>query len=275
MMGFDTRMIDPFGKPDHLPFMMATLPVSDIERQLRIELAACYRLVAHFGMTDLIYNHITVRIPNSGDHFLINPFGLLYEEVTASSLIRIDLDGNVVSPGNSEYGVNRAGYVIHSAVHAARPNVSCVIHTHTRAGVAVSVMESGLMPISQAALRFSGRTGYHDYEGPAVDEDERIRLVAALADNDVLILRNHGLLVCGRTIAEAFLLMQRLETACQIQVAALSGGPPIIPSEQSQRKTAEMFHPVGGRASDVSVDGNREWGALLRLLERLDAGYRD
>ena len=244
-----------------------------IERDTRIALAACYRLVARYGMADLIFNHITARIPCSDD-LLINPFGLLYEEMTASALIRIDIEGNVLDPGTTDYGLNKAGYVIHSAVHSARHDVQAVIHTHTRAGVAVSCMPQGLLPISQTALRFLGRTGYHPFEGPAIDEGERVRLIAALGTNDALMLRNHGLLTVGRSIPEAFLLMQRLETACQIQVSALAGGAPVIPSEESQRRTAELFAPSTGSA-DVSTDGGREWPALLRQLDRADPGYRD
>lgn len=244
------------------------------ERQTRIDLAACYRLVARYGMTDLIFNHITARIPGNDHALLINPFGLLYEEITASSLVKIDIAGNVLDPGNTDYGINRAGYVIHSAVHGARDDVQAVIHTHTRAGVAVSCMPQGLMPISQTALRFLGRTGYHDFEGPAIDEGERARLIAALGSNDALILRNHGLLTVGRTIPEAFLLMQRLETACQIQVSALAGGAPVISSEESQRRTAELFNPKTG-SKEVSVAGTLEWPALLRQIDRIDPGYRD
>jgi ribulose-5-phosphate 4-epimerase/fuculose-1-phosphate aldolase len=247
--------------------------MSDAERRARVDLAACYRLVARYGMTDLIYNHITARIPGT-DHLLINPFGLLYEEITASSLIKIDIEGNVLDPGNTRYGINRAGYVIHSAVHRGRSDVQCVIHTHTRAGVAVSAMRDGLLPISQTALRFLGRTGYHAYEGPAIDEGERVRLVASLGNNDALILRNHGLLTCGRTIAEAFLLMQRLETACRIQVSALAGGAPLLPSDESQAKTTAMFNPVTGSAH-VSISGSLEWEALIRVLDRSDPSYRD
>ncbi|MDK2768947.1 class II aldolase/adducin family protein [Sphingomonas koreensis] len=250
-----------------------TSGMNPIERDTRIALAACYRLIARYGMTDLIFNHITARIPNTED-LLINPFGLLYEEITASSLVRIDIEGNVLDPGDTDYGINRAGYVIHSAVHSARPDVQAVIHTHTRAGVAVSCMPQGLMPISQTALRFLGRTGYHDFEGPAIDEGERVRLIAALGANDALILRNHGLLTVGRSIPEAFLLMQRLETACQIQVAALAGGAPVMPSAESQRRTAALFAPKTGSA-DVSTDGGREWPALLRQLDRADPRYRD
>lgn len=253
---------------------MTTNAQTETERQVRVELAACYRLVARYGMTDLIYNHITARVPGGEHHVLINPFGLLYEEISASSLVKIDLDGAVVDPGTTDYGINRAGYVIHSAVHRARSDVACVIHTHTRAGVAVSAMRDGLLPLSQTALRFIGRIGYHDYEGPAVDEDERARLVAALGDNDALILRNHGLLTCGRTIAEAFLLMQRLETACQIQVSALAAGAPLLPSAASQARTSAMFNPATGH-KDVSVSGGLEWPAMVRMLERTDPSYRD
>jgi ribulose-5-phosphate 4-epimerase/fuculose-1-phosphate aldolase len=252
---------------------MSIMKMSDLEQETRVNLAACYRLVARYGMTDLIYNHITARIPGREHELLINPFGLLYEEVTASSLVRINLDGEILDPGSTDLGINRAGYVIHSAVHGAREDVACVIHTHTRAGVAVSCMADGLMPISQTALRFLGRTGYHDFEGPAIDKGERIRLIAALGDNDALILRNHGLLTVGRSIAEAFLLTQRLETACQIQVAALAGGLPVMPSEESRKRTAALFNPRGG-SEDVSIAGDREWPALLRQLDRADRSYR-
>jgi ribulose-5-phosphate 4-epimerase/fuculose-1-phosphate aldolase len=249
------------------------MTTSDTERDARINLAACYRLMARYGMTDLIYNHITTRLPGEAHALLINPFGLLYEEMTASSLIRIDIDGHVLDPGSTELGINRAGYVIHSAVHSAREDVVCVIHTHTTAGVAVSCMPQGLMPISQTSLRFLDRIGYHDFEGPAIDEGERARLIAALGDKDALVLRNHGLLTVGRSIPEAFLLMQRLETACRIQVAALAGGAPIVPSEESRRRTAALFDPRHG-SGDVSVAGAREWPALLRQLDRVDSGYR-
>ncbi len=248
--------------------------MENVEQQTRVDLSACYRLMARYGMTDLIFNHITARIPGTDHQLLINPFGLLYEEITATSLVRIDIAGNILDAGSTDLGINRAGYVIHSAVHGARHDAGCVIHTHTRAGVAVSCMADGLLPISQTALRFLGRTGYHEYEGPATDEGEKARLVAALADHDALILRNHGLLTVGRTIAEAFLLMQRLETACQIQVSALAGERLHMPSTQSQRRTAEMFNPNRGSA-DVSVAGEREWPALLRQLDRDNPGYAD
>jgi len=249
--------------------------MSEAEAATRAELAACYRLVARDGMTDLIYNHITACIPGT-DHqeLLINPFGYLYEEITASSLIKINLAGDVLDPGNSGLGVNRAGYVIYSAIHEARKDVMCVVHTHTVAGVGVSCMPHGLMPISQGALRFTGRIGYHEYEGPATDEGEKKRLVAALGEHDTLILRNHGLLTCGRNIGEAFMLMQRLESACRVQVAALAGGEPHMPSLEARDRTIAMF----GRDQndkDVSVSGALEWQALLRQLDRTDTSYRN
>ena len=168
--------------------------VSATEWQTRLDLAACYRLIDKYDMQDLIYNHITARIPGTPDHLLINLYGLLYKEITASSLVKIDLDGNILHKPDTDYGINKSGYVIHGAIHRARPEVACVLHTHTRAGMAVSAMKCGLLPLSQTAIRFSGHIGYHDYEGPAVDLDERVRLVADLGPHDAMIMRNHGLL---------------------------------------------------------------------------------
>src|ERR1700722_540273 len=170
--------------------------VSPEERAARVELAACYRLVAKYGMSDMIYNHITSRVPNEHDHFLINSYGMLYEEITASSLFKIDLDGNILEDPETGYGLNQAGYVIHSAVHMGRPDVTCVIHTHARASMAVSTMECGLLPLSQQAMRFYEHVSYHDYESVALELDERKRLIDDLGENNVLFLRNHGLLVC-------------------------------------------------------------------------------
>ena len=187
--------------------------VSEAEWEMRVNLAACYRLVARYGMTDLIYNHITARVPDEPGHILINPYGFLYTEITASSLYKIDLDGNVVLKPDTHYGINHAGYVIHSAVHGARHDVECVVHTHSRAGMAVSAMKCGLLPLTQTAMRFYGRVSYHAYEGPAVDLAERERLVRDLGGNDVMMLKNHGLLVCGRSIAEAFNQLYWLEMA--------------------------------------------------------------
>lgn len=249
--------------------------MTSAEAATRIDLAACYRLMAHYGMTDLIYNHVTACIPGTGhQELLINPFGYLYEEITASSLLKINLAGDVLDAGPSGLDVNRAGYVIHSAVHAARDDVTCVIHTHTVAGVAVSCMPQGLLPISQGALRFIDHIGYHEFEGPAIDEGERGRLVAALGQHDALVLRNHGLLTCGRSIGEAFWLMQRLETACKMQVAALAGGPPHWPSITAQQRTSAIFDRTTG-SEHVSRSGALEWEAMLRQLDRVDRSYRD
>lgn len=248
--------------------------VTEAEWEARVDLAACYRLMAVFGFTDLIYNHITLSVPGEPGRFLINPYGRFYDEVTASSLHVVDLEGNVIRRGDPDNGVNRAGYVIHSAVHAAREDAACVIHTHTRWDAAVSAMDCGLLPISQTALRFHGRTGYHEYQGPAIDEAERQALVANLGRNDALILRNHGALVCGRSVAEAFHLMQRFQTACQIQVDLMAAGAGIVrPSTEAQERTARMFAPSSNEAH-VARNGQKEWAALLRRLDREDESYK-
>src|SRR5450756_2170011 len=194
--------------------------VSPEEWQTRVDLAACYRLTAMYGMTEMIANHISCRVPGSHDHFLINPYGMLYEEIDASCLIKIDLDGNVLFNA-SDYGVNAAGFVIHSAIHMARHDVDCVAHTHTPAGMAVSAMECGLLPLAQTSMRFL-HIAYHDFEGIADDIDERERLVRDLGDHEAMVLRNHGLLVVGRTIPATFNLLYRMERACEVQVMALS-----------------------------------------------------
>jgi ribulose-5-phosphate 4-epimerase/fuculose-1-phosphate aldolase len=245
--------------------------VSEAEWQTRVDLAACYRLVARYGMTDLIYNHITARVPGGDNHILINAYGYLYTEITASNLYKIDLDGNVVLKPDTHYGINQAGYVIHSAVHSARHDVACVIHTHTRAGMAVSAMQCGLLPLTQNAMRFSGAIAYHDYEGPAVDTDERQRLIADLGKNDVMILRNHGLLACGRTIAETFNILYWLEMACKAQVDAMSSGAALaMPNQGVPEKTAHLYAPGVRR-----VYGEMEWEAMLRQLDREDPSYRN
>src|SRR6185503_15529969 len=172
--------------------------VDPAEWETRVDLAACYRLVDHYGMTDLHLNHISARVPGNEEHFLINPFGMMYEEITASSLIKVDLDGKIIANSNADYGINLAGYVIHSAIHGARPDVGCVLHTHTNAGMAVSVLKCGLLPLTQTAMRW-GKIAYHDFEGVAVELDERERLVKDLGDCEVMILRNHGLLSVGRS----------------------------------------------------------------------------
>lgn len=245
--------------------------VDEAEWQTRVDLAACYRLVARYGMTDLIYNHITARVPGPQDHILINPYGYLYTEITASSLYKIDLDGDVVLKPDTHYGINHAGYVIHSAVHGARDDVTCVIHTHSRAGMAVSAMKCGFLPLTQTAMRFYGRVSYHDYEGPAVDLDERARLVRDLGENDVMILRNHGLLTCGRTIAEAFNILYWLEMACKAQVDAMASRTELsLPTADVAEKTAHLFTPGVRRTY-----GEMEWEAMLRQLDREDRSYRE
>ena len=188
--------------------------VSAEEWQTRCDLAACYRLMDCYGMTDLIYNHITARIPGT-EHLLINLYGLLYREITASSLVKIDVEGNILAKPDTDYAINKSGYVIHGAIHKARPDVACIIHTHTRAGMAVAAMKCGLLPLSQTSIRFDGHIGYHDYEGPAVDLAERERLVADLGPHDAMVMRNHGLLTCGATIQQAFNTMYQLEMSCR------------------------------------------------------------
>lgn len=243
----------------------------EAEHQTRVDLAACYRLVALYGMTDMIYNHITARLPGAEDVFLINRYGLHYTEITASNLLKVDLQGNIIDkPADCAYGISRAGYVIHSAIHAARPDVQCVIHTHTRAGLAVSAMADGLMPLNQTALRFYKRIGYHDFEGPALDEAEKARLVDDLGAFNSMILRNHGLIACGPTVGEAFNLMYWLESACKAQVDALAGGRALVlPPEAVCDRTARLYDP------EVRRFGPVEWDAMLRLLDRQDASFRD
>ncbi|MGI4814284.1 MAG: class II aldolase/adducin family protein [Janthinobacterium lividum] len=255
--------------------------VDEREWQTRVDLAACYRLVARYGMTDLIYNHITARVPGSDNAILINPFGMFYDEITASSLYKIDLEGNILQKPATKFGINHAGYVIHSAIHAARHDVECVIHTHTRANMAVSCLEAGLLPLTQGALRFYGRVSYHEFQGPAVEPDERVSLVQDLGSTDVMLLRNHGAITCGRTIGEAFLLMNRFENACKVQVDTLSMHSPLhMPSEAAMIKTARVLGPPavqrdGNEAKLGSWTGALEWQALLRQLDRDDPSFRE
>lgn len=238
------------------------------ERDVRVQLAACYRLLAHFGMDDLVFTHISARVPGTHDQFLINPYGLHFSEISASSLVKIDLEGNLVE--DSGYPVNKAGFVIHSAIHAARHDLACVLHTHTRSGIAVSCLAEGLLPLNQFSLQFHNRVAYHDYEGIALDLDERQRLVADLADKRVMILRNHGLLTAGRTIPEAFELMYYLDQACRVQLEVMaSGGKMLLVPGQVAEKTARQFE-----REDASA-GQREWPALLRILDKKDPSYRN
>jgi ribulose-5-phosphate 4-epimerase/fuculose-1-phosphate aldolase len=245
------------------------------EARLRRELAAVYRLIAHFRMTDLIYNHISVRLPGPEHRFLLNPYGLLYEEITASNLVIVGLDGQLVTDG--PWKVNPAGFVIHSAIHEAREDALCVLHTHTKAGGAVAAQQHGLLPLNQMSLQFYDRVAYHDYEGIALSVAEKARLVADLGAKPVMILRNHGLLTVGATPGQAFLRMFYLERACEIQVDALAGGAPLVtPPPEVCEHTARQFEGSGG-TDDYSNDEAPDlaWDAMLRLVERLYPDYKD
>ena len=243
--------------------------VSEAEWQKRVDLAAAYRLVDLYGMSEMSANHISTAVPGEEGAFLINPYGLLYDQMTASCFIKLDLDGSVLF-NPTEFGFNRAGFVIHSAIHRARPDVDCVIHTHTVAGMAVSAMKCGLMPLAQTSMRFA-KIAYHDYEGVAVNLEEQERLVRDLGDHDGMILRNHGLLTAGASIAETFNSMFRLERACQVQVAALSCNVEIqLPPPEIVEASYQMYLPTTRRAFGVL-----EWPALLKKLDRIDPSYRD
>ena len=246
--------------------------VSDAEWQMRVDLAACYRLVAHYRMTDLIYTHISARVPAAGDkdehHFLINAYGLMFDEITASTLVKVDLDGNILED-QTGLGINQAGFVIHSAIHKVRDDVKCVIHTHTGAGIAVSAQADGLLNISQHSMRFHNRIAYHDYEGVALDMDEQSRLQANLGNKNAMILRNHGLLACGTDVADAWDNIYYMERSCQAQIAAQSGGGKLtVCSDAVAEKVATQFMRPG-RPSAV-----KHWSACLRLLDKLDPSYR-
>jgi ribulose-5-phosphate 4-epimerase/fuculose-1-phosphate aldolase len=245
--------------------------VSDEEWQIRCDLAALYRLVAHHRWTDFVYTHISARLPGPDHHFLINQYGVLFEEMRASDLVKIDLHGNVVEDGDvSHRRVNAAGFTIHSAIHMARPDLQCVVHTHTQAGIAVSAQQDGLLPLSQHALKFYGRLAYHGYEGIALDLDERDRLVRDLGEHKAMILRNHGLLVGGTCIAEAFHMIYMLERACAAQVATLAGGRDIIlPPEEVCRHTAEQF-----RLQENDSHYSWMWQSALRMIEDGRPDYR-
>ncbi len=248
---------------------------SDEEWKIRCDLAALYRLVAHYRMTDLIYTHISARLPDSssGEHqFLINQYGINFHEMCASDLVKIDLDGSVIEAGESQSRtVNGAGFTIHSAIHMARHDLLCVVHTHTAAGIAISAQKQGLLPLSQHALKFYGKLSYHGYEGIALDLDERERLVRDLGPgNKAMILQNHGLLACGESIPEAFHMIYMLERACQAQIAALSGGAELLlPPEDVCRHTAEQFRRQENPQHYALV-----WNAALRLIERDQPDYR-
>lgn len=241
--------------------------VSDEEWRTRVDLAACYRLIAMYGWDDLVFTHISARVPGPEEHFLINPYGMMFDEITASSLIKVDLSGAKVM--DSPFPVNPAGFTIHSAVHEARHDVICVLHTHTRAGIAVSAQKAGLRPLSQTSLFSLASVGYHDYEGVALNPDEKPRLVANLGEKTALILRNHGLLTVGPSIPDAFLAMYALETACQIQVMAQSSGQELI------EISPQILAGIRAQAEQVTkgLGGSLAWPGLLRRLQRRNPGF--
>jgi len=247
--------------------------ISPEEWAMRVNLAACYRLVEMFGWSDLLGTHISARVPSEENSFLINPYGLLFDEITASSLVKVDEAGNILSP--TEYGINPAGFVIHGAVHIARPEVACVLHTHTPAGTGVSIQTGGILPLSQQALQVIGHTGYHDYEGPATELDERARLVRDLDDNNVLVLRNHGLLTVGRSVGEAFVWMYRAERACRIQIAFRSSGAQAVGLSEGVQQTTIARNRLANSPEGHRPIGKLEWPALLRRLDRTDPSYKD
>jgi len=247
--------------------------MSDAEWGLRVQLAAAYRLVDHFGWTELIYGHLTARVPGAEPHFLINPFGLSYDEVTASNLVKIDVDGNIID--ETPFGVNHAGFVIHSAVHMAHSEQNQVVmHTHTRAGMAVAGTKEGLLPISMFATTFHKRLDYHEYEGPSLFLDERERLLDSLGEHRAMILKNHGLMTVGRSVPEAFLRLYRLERSCQIQVNAGAAGTLNLLGDNVATKSG---NEVDGFADTFAEDGygQLEFAALMRKLDKIDPSYRD
>jgi ribulose-5-phosphate 4-epimerase/fuculose-1-phosphate aldolase len=240
------------------------------EKDARVQLAACYRIFDMLGWIEMIFNHITLRLPGPERHFLINPYGLWYREVTASSLVKIDIDGNVT--GESHWPVNRAGFVIHSAIHAAREDAHCIMHTHTTAGMAVACQRNGLLPNNFYSAQLYGDIAYHDFEGVTTRDDEKPRLVRSLGRKNCLILRNHGLLTCGHTVQEAFLRMWKLERACQIQQAAESSGRPLIElSADVLERSANISRPIApGEPTDRKL-----FAALVRRIDAIDQSYRE
>lgn len=248
--------------------------VSPEEWSARVDLAAAYRLVAHYGWDDLVFTHLSARVPGPEHHFLINPYGMLFDEITASSLVKVDLDGNVVM--ESPYSINPAGFTIHSAVHAAREDAACVMHVHSLNGIAVSAQREGILPISQQSIFVLSSLGYHDYEGVALNEDEKPRLVRDLGKNRYLMLRNHGLLTVARSISEAFVAMYQFEATCTIQVRALAGrsadGGELVRIPQHILDSAKEQSRKVTRGAGA---GALSWPGLLRKLDRLDPSYRD
>ena len=244
--------------------------MAQTERQLRVQLAACYRIFDYMGWSEMIYNHITVKVPGDEHHFLINPYGLHYKEVTASNLVKVDIEGNIVE--DTEYRVNPAGIVIHTAIHAARPDVQCIAHTHTNAGMAVACTEEGLRTDNFYSALLHNQIAYHDFEGITVNDDEKPRLIANLGDKSLMILRNHGLLAGGRTIPEAFQNLWAMERACQVQVTTDSTGRPNIPvGPEILAKSEQLMamQAMGGPSGEL------EFKARTRLIEKIDPSYKD
>jgi ribulose-5-phosphate 4-epimerase/fuculose-1-phosphate aldolase len=272
-VGITTHILTEKGTPHMNAPEMLTITsmkdrVSPEEWQARIDLAACYRLVADYGWSDLVFTHITARVPGTDDQFLINPYGMMFDEITASSLVKIDLNGNKVD--DSPFPVNPAGFTIHSAIHSVRHDAQCVLHVHSLNGVAVSAQKKGVLPLSQQSIFILSSLAYHDYEGVALNDEEKPRLVADLGDKQYLMLRNHGLLTVGKTIADAFVNMYVFEAACTIQIRAQAGGGELIPIPQKIIEGAQQQ----ARAVTKSLGGMLAWPGLLRRLERKDTSYR-
>lgn len=257
-----------------IPTPSRPLHMPETEWDARVALAACYRLVAKLGIDDLIYNHISLRIPGTRDEFLINPYGMLFDEITASSLVRINLQGEKLD--DSPHEVNVAAFVIHGAIHQGREDAACVLHTHSDASIAVSAQRHGLLPLSQFAMRFYQRQAFHDYEGVAIDMDEQARIIRDMGEHRVMLMRNHGVLTLGRTPGEAFMLLYYFERAARIQLsmqAAVAGGAGeiVTPPAEVCEKAARQFWENQG---DILIPGEREWPALIRQLDRIDTSYR-
>jgi ribulose-5-phosphate 4-epimerase/fuculose-1-phosphate aldolase len=240
------------------------------EHELRVELAACYRIFDYLGWTELIYNHITVKLPGNDHHFLINPYGLHYSEVTASNLVKVDIDGNIME--DTEYTVNPAGILIHTAVHGAREDVQCITHTHTDAGMAVACSTGGLRTDNFYSALLQNRVAYHDFEGLTVLDDEKPRLIANIGNKNLLILRNHGLLTCGRSIPEAFYNMWALQRSCEVQVACDATGKNIIPVSDEILAKAEQLMTIQSAGTPA---GQLEFSALVRLIDKIDPSYKN
>jgi ribulose-5-phosphate 4-epimerase/fuculose-1-phosphate aldolase len=246
--------------------------VTEQEWEARVELAAFYRIVHRNGWSQLVNNHITLKVPGTEDEFLLNPHGLSYDEVTASSLMKINSKGDIVLQPDHGMGINYTGFVIHGAIHTARPELHCIVHTHTIAGIAVSTLECGLLMLNNSALFLVDQVAYHDYEGPALNLAERERLLRNMGNKDTMVLRNHGLLACGRTVAEAFLNLHSMETACKIQMDVLASGKPVV--QMSDAAIAAMRRAMGEYRKSGNI-GKMEYASEVRWLDRNDHTYRD